>query len=374
MPALNGFTSPTRTDIEAFDVPHLESADTHWTTTAKLWESTFESLHTQTLSPGGTAWTGDGADAAADRAWGDVVKVRSAVDCLQTAASAARHGAGEIVWAKAQVLDAIEEAQMAGFTVEQDFSVTDRSWSPLMRGFEARQARATAFATEITSRVQKLVNIDGEVAAKITTALAPLDELTFHENGTVQAVTFKTAPAPDDPRLMTKEQALAAWDKLNLDIASYNGRCSVAIVGPLPVPQYNACLAERESLDIQQAALRARLADFGIYPDGALPGNSGHPRPETVAGPGNESLPAVPPGAAGTVTDNGKGMVYDIPPGSRVLDPRVVRVRVMDPVTTGNYQYPNGYVSYENSAGQAVNPITGQTISRADPYWHIPLG
>ncbi len=373
MPAVTGAAPLTRADIEALDVAHLEGADTHWTTTAQLWESTFESLHTQTLAPGGTVWTGNGADAAADRAWDDVVKVRGAADCLHAAASAARHGAEDLIWAKRQVLDTIQEAEAARFTVGQDFTVTERMWSPLLRVSVTRQAQAQEFANEIASRVQRLASIDGEVAAKITTALAPLDELNFHENGTVKAVDFKTAPPPDDPRLMTKEQALAAWEKLNLDIASYNGRCSVAIVGPLPTPQYNACVAERESLDIQQAALRARLADFGVYPDGAPTGNSGHPRPEAIVGPGNESLPVVPPGAVGTVTDNGKGMVYDIPPGSRVLDPRVVRVRVMDPVTTGNFQYPNGYVSYENSSGQAVNPLTGQTISRTDPYWHIPL-
>ncbi|WP_198938730.1 hypothetical protein [Mycobacterium sp. NS-7484] len=99
-----------------------------------------------------------------------------------------------------------------------------------------------------------------------------------------------------------------------------------------------------------------------------------HPQPEAIVGPGNESLPVVPPGATGTVADNGKGMVYEIPAGTEGLDSRVARVRVMDPTTTGDYQYPGGYVSYENSAGQAVNPVTGRTISRSDPYWHIPLG
>ena len=33
----------------------------------------------------------------------------------------------------------------------------------------------------------------------------------------------------------------------------------------------------------------------------------------------------------------------------------------MDPVTGGKYPYPNGYVSYSNEPGQAVNPATGQT-------------
>lgn len=36
--------------------------------------------------------------------------------------------------------------------------------------------------------------------------------------------------------------------------------------------------------------------------------------------------------------------------------------------------YSNGYVSYSNEAGQAVNPATGQTIGKSDPMWHWPWG
>jgi hypothetical protein len=46
----------------------------------------------------------------------------------------------------------------------------------------------------------------------------------------------------------------------------------------------------------------------------------------------------------------------------------------MDPVTTGKYPYPNGYVSYSNAAGQAVNPYTGQTLARSDQWWHWAWG
>jgi hypothetical protein len=45
----------------------------------------------------------------------------------------------------------------------------------------------------------------------------------------------------------------------------------------------------------------------------------------------------------------------------------------MDPLTTGKYQYPNGYAVYMNEKGQSVNPLTGQTISNSDPFAHIPL-
>jgi hypothetical protein len=46
----------------------------------------------------------------------------------------------------------------------------------------------------------------------------------------------------------------------------------------------------------------------------------------------------------------------------------------MDPVTEGKYTYPNGYASYVNEAGQAVNPLTGETLQEtSDPLWHIRL-
>ncbi len=46
----------------------------------------------------------------------------------------------------------------------------------------------------------------------------------------------------------------------------------------------------------------------------------------------------------------------------------------MDPVTSGKFLYPNGYVSYLNEGGQTVNPFTGQTISPSDPFWHWAWG
>ncbi|WP_155942998.1 hypothetical protein [Mycobacterium sp. 141] len=132
---------------------------------------------------------------------------RGSADHLHSAANAARHGAEELLWAKRDVTDTIEEAKEAGFTVEQDFSVTDPSWSLLYDKAE-RQAQAEAFATDIAEKVQRLASIDAEVAGKITSALAPLEGLNFPEHGgenahdnTVQAVDYKTAPpgAGDGP-------------------------------------------------------------------------------------------------------------------------------------------------------------------------------
>lgn len=88
---------------------------------------------------------------------------------------------------------------------------------------------------------------------------------------------------------------------------------------------------------------------------------------------GDVKLSAVPKGAVGTPTQTGNGLQYSIKSGTPELDPRVTHVRIMDPVTTGKYQYPNGYAAYMNRSGQTVNPLTGETISNSHPFAHIPL-
>ncbi|MCW2815439.1 MAG: hypothetical protein JWN84_2894 [Nocardioides sp.] len=101
---------------------------------------------------------------------------------------------------------------------------------------------------------------------------------------------------------------------------------------------------------------------------------SGTHAPPRVRGPDGEDLPGVPEGATPVrPSDTGKGWIYDVR-GAEGLDPRVVEVRVMDPVTGGPHPKPNGYVVYLNEAGQTVNPVTGKTtIGKKDPYAHIEL-
>jgi hypothetical protein len=88
---------------------------------------------------------------------------------------------------------------------------------------------------------------------------------------------------------------------------------------------------------------------------------------------GDVKLSAVPKGAVGTPTQTGKGMEYVIPRGTPEISESVASVRIMDPVTSGKYQYPNGYAVYMNSSGQTINPLTGQTIANSNPFAHIPL-
>lgn len=92
---------------------------------------------------------------------------------------------------------------------------------------------------------------------------------------------------------------------------------------------------------------------------------------------GQENGPAipVPDGATGpTPTANGKGFAYTGGKGGNGLDSRVENMRVMDPTKPSGPSpgYPNGYVNYSNKGGQAVNPYTGKTVAKSDPWWHIP--
>jgi hypothetical protein len=57
--------------------------------------------------------------------------------------------------------------------------------------------------------------------------------------------------------------------------------------------------------------------------------------------------------------------------GGYGLSPQTTGIRIMDAVLDGKYVYPNGYIVYMNELGHTVNPYTGQTVARADPWAHI---
>jgi hypothetical protein len=86
----------------------------------------------------------------------------------------------------------------------------------------------------------------------------------------------------------------------------------------------------------------------------------------------------VPEGATGpTPVRSGNGFQFTggSGAGSRGLAPGVSAVRVMDPVTSGKFLYPNGYVSYWNEiTNQTLNPYTGDPIAQSDPFWHWAWG
>ena len=94
--------------------------------------------------------------------------------------------------------------------------------------------------------------------------------------------------------------------------------------------------------------------------------------PSFIVSKGGTVFP-IPKGATGPVSaTSGKGFQFIEGVGGNGLSPKATGFRFMDPVTTGKYQYPGGYGSYFNKAGQTINPLTGQTIAPSNSWWHIP--
>jgi hypothetical protein len=106
------------------------------------------------------------------------------------------------------------------------------------------------------------------------------------------------------------------------------------------------------------------------------PPTGGLHSPNFVAHPNGE-IAIVPEGALGpTPAESGKGFQFQGGSGGHGLDPRTSGLRVMDPKTEGKFQYPDGYMKYNNNPpqgpAQTINPYTGKTLARSDPSAHIP--
>ena len=175
MPGVGGAGVPSLSEIQAWDVAHLENAATGWKATAEHWESSFTSIHRATVSPGGTVWEGVAAEAAQESAFADLVRVRGLSDVLHESSEIARRGAETLDSAKRSVLDAVNEADSAGYMVSEDLSVTPP------RGGVAAAAQAQLYAAAIQDRAAQLVAHDAAIAAKITAASAPLNGVSFAE-------------------------------------------------------------------------------------------------------------------------------------------------------------------------------------------------
>jgi hypothetical protein len=175
VPGVGGAGVPSLSEIQAWDVAHLENAATGWKATAEHWESSFTSIHRATVSPGGTVWEGVAAEAAQERAFADLVQVRGLADVLHESSEIARRGAETLDSAKRSVLDAVNEADSAGYMVGENLSVTPP------RGGVAAQAQAQLYAAAIQDRAAQLVAHDAAIAAKITAASAPLNGVSFAE-------------------------------------------------------------------------------------------------------------------------------------------------------------------------------------------------
>ena len=97
--------------------------------------------------------------------------------------------------------------------------------------------------------------------------------------------------------------------------------------------------------------------------------------PDFIVTPGGTAFP-VPKGATGPVpviNQAGKRTGTAFTGGRGGTNGQVDTIRIMDPTPPRGRSpgYPGGYIKYENSSGQGVNPHTGRTGSREDTHFSI---
>ncbi|MGI9163417.1 MAG: alpha/beta hydrolase [Mycobacterium sp.] len=169
----------TLREIRHWDPGHLTEAATRWTTTASTWETRFTEL-----AHGLDDWDGAAAEHARERAIVDRRDVVGIADRLHAASTVARAGAQRIADVRRGILDAVNRAEGAGFTVSENFRV---SATGPERGVQAR-----ALGRELSSRLDRLVSADRQIAAEITSAAAGL------------RISFLTAPPPQTVHRFTE--------------------------------------------------------------------------------------------------------------------------------------------------------------------------
>ncbi|MBO0880037.1 MAG: hypothetical protein J2P17_06655 [Mycobacterium sp.] len=173
-----GTPLPTLSQIRGWDTEHLSQAADDWEAEAQRWETAYEQDY-QRLAD--TDWQGQGREAALERAGLDLVKVRGPAWQLREAATAARYGFAQQNGAKELALDAVADAERAGFSPTEDLSVTDRQTGGSAAVRAARQAQAQALAAQIRHRAALLVASNQETATKITAAAGNIGEFCFDE-------------------------------------------------------------------------------------------------------------------------------------------------------------------------------------------------
>ncbi|RLK60072.1 RHS repeat-associated core domain-containing protein [Actinokineospora cianjurensis] len=152
----------------------------------------------------------------------------------------------------------------------------------------------------------------------------------------------------------------------------FTSACGMALLNTAMPPLGKAAkIAKVAEEGIEVGVDAARVAKGTKAAKAAEEAAESTPMPRKFKGPNGEDLPGGM--GPGELSDTGKGLIYHIPPGTPGVDPKVFYVRVMEPVTKGKYQYPNGYVSYLNKMRDPIHPLTGNSIPTSHPYRHIPI-
>jgi hypothetical protein len=176
--------APGLSALLSWPTDHLTEAAAHWETVGERSYGVAHGVWSDALA---VDWSGDAAEALRTDTHSDMMTTSAVVDQLQEAAGVARSGASDLEAARSQMRYAVEDARSAGFEVGEDLSVTDRVSGGSAAQQAARQAAAQAFSGDIRARAIQLIDVDAQVAGKITAAVAGVRD------------TFPKAPAAGGP-------------------------------------------------------------------------------------------------------------------------------------------------------------------------------
>lgn len=205
----------TLSQIRAWSTQHLTDAAAYWTQTADKWEDTFLTMRNESHS---VPWQGAGGDALRQRTAEDLSTVTGKADLLRQAAGIARSGASDISAAQRSVLNAVADAQNAGFDVGEDLSVSYTDHGGTAAQQAARQAEAEQMASQIWSRAKQLDGTETKVAGQLTAATTGLGNANFAHNGKGNGIRLVDNTQGGDnsndgiPQLPRHDPPIGRWD------------------------------------------------------------------------------------------------------------------------------------------------------------------
>jgi hypothetical protein len=192
--------TPRLDDVENYHVDHLNNGASYWQASRTLWTD----HHEATLAEfRGLSWEGQAATAALTRVGRDEATASRAATTVQDAEATVWAAVSDLMALKSEAMAAIDAASRAGFVVNQDFSLTDKTAVPAEQA-AARQEQAERLSANIVAAVEALYDQDAAVAARLDGHGAQLEAARFTDGVPVGGRVWPVGvrPVPVDPRAL----------------------------------------------------------------------------------------------------------------------------------------------------------------------------
>jgi hypothetical protein len=161
--------------------------------------------------PGGVEWEGEAGDAAIAQAQADLITARPVIWSWDDVAASARRWQDELQAGTRTVLDAVDDAQRDGFTVNEDYRASSTRRAATEAEFAQRAAAANAHSAYIRHHVATLVGNESRINSELKTMTAGWGTLTFPQSGGGAHAPLPldptTSPTPEPAQCKPEDQA-----------------------------------------------------------------------------------------------------------------------------------------------------------------------